>query len=74
MTKNKELVGWETCFGQVVGMKIFEIVERDEKYIYAIYRDIRGYHKLKFSAKTGKQWRTKPWETTYILTQQGIKR
>lgn len=70
----REIIGWEIFNKKVLGLKIFTINYIDKNYILASYEDWRGKHQLKFSAKTGKQWRKKPWEQYYHLENRRVKR
>lgn len=74
LNPGKEIIGWEICREKVVGLKFFKIDCITEIYIYASFEDWRGSHQLKFSSKTGKQWRIKPWDSYYHLENRRVKR
>lgn len=71
---NEERVAWLIVHEKVVGTIFVTITKIDEKYIYGTYEDKRGIHHVKFSSRTGKQWRVKKWCNYLWLTQQKVKR
>lgn len=70
--RHKEYVAWEIFGCQIIGLKIAQISDITDKYVYAYITNRWGKRELiKFSKFTGKEYR--PKIHFLHLTQQRIK-